>query len=89
MVEDVKIQVMELIGCDEKEIIEASAKSGIGITDIFKAIIERIDPPDDNSKDNCRALIFDSMYDNYKGAIPYVRVFDGVLRLGDTLKFFA
>ena len=48
--------------------------------DIFKAIIERIDPPDDNSKDNCRALIFDSMYDNYKGAIPYVRVFDGVLR---------
>ncbi|MEL1226506.1 MAG: translation elongation factor 4 [Candidatus Neomarinimicrobiota bacterium] len=89
MVEDVKIQVMELIGCDEKEIIEASAKSGIGITDIFKAIIERIDPPDDNSKDNCRALIFDSMYDNYKGAIPYVRVFDGVLRPGDTLKFFA
>ena len=55
MVEDVKIQIMELIGCDEKEIIEASAKSGIGIADIFKAIIERIDPPDDNSKDNCRS----------------------------------
>ena len=70
MVDDVKIQIMELIGCDEKEIIEASAKSGIGIADTFKAIIERISPPDDNSKDSCRALIFDSMYDNYKGAIP-------------------
>ena len=89
MVDDVKIQIMELIGCDEKEIIESSAKSGIGIADIFKAIIERISPPDDNSKDSCRALIFDSMYDNYKGAIPYVRMFDGVLRPGDTLKFFA
>ena len=89
MVDDVKVQMMELIGCDESEIIEASAKSGVGIMDIFEAIIKRIAPPKDKAKDNCRALIFDSMYDNYKGAIPYVRVFDGVLRPGDTAKFFA
>jgi GTP-binding protein LepA len=89
MVDDVKIQMMELIGCDESEIIEASSKSGIGIQDIFNAIIDRIEPPRDNSGERSRALIFDSMYDNYKGAIPYVRVFDGVLRKGMTAQFFA
>ena len=89
MVDDVKVQMVELIGCDENKIIEASAKSGVGINDIFGAIIKRIAPPEDKANDSCRALIFDSMYDNYKGAIPYVRVFDGVLRPGDTAKFFA
>ena len=89
MIEDVKIQMMELIGCDENEIIEASAKSGIGITNIFDAIIKRIDSPLNKADDDCRALIFDSMYDNYKGAIPYVRVFDGVIKPGMTAQFFA
>ncbi|MBL50449.1 MAG: elongation factor 4 [Candidatus Marinimicrobia bacterium] len=89
MVEDVKIQIMELIGCDESEIIEASAKSGKGIQNILKAIIDRIDPPKDNANDQSRALIFDSMYDNYKGAIPYIRVFDGILKPGMTAQFFA
>ena len=89
MVDDVKIQIMELIGCEEGDIIEASAKNGIGITDIFKAIVDRIDPPKDNIDERSRALIFDSMYDNYRGAIPYVRVFDGVLRPGMTAQFFA
>ena len=89
MVDDVKIQIMELIGCEEGDIIEASAKNGIGIPDIFKAIVKRIDPPKDNIDQRSRALIFDSMYDNYRGAIPYVRVFDGVLRPGMTAQFFA
>jgi len=89
MVEDVKSQIIELIGCEANDIIEASAKSGIGIPEIFQAIIERIDPPSDRRGESCRALIFDSMYDNYKGAIPYVRVFDGVIKPGDTAKFFA
>ena len=89
MVDDVKIQIMELIGCEEGDIIEASAKNGIGIPDIFKAIVNRIDPPKDNIDQRSRALIFDSMYDNYRGAIPYVRVFDGVLRPGMTAQFFA
>ena len=89
MVDDVKSQIIELIGCEANDIIEASAKSGIGIPEIFQAIIERIDPPSDRRGESCRALIFDSMYDNYKGAIPYVRVFDGVIKPGDTAKFFA
>jgi len=89
MVDDVKIQIMELIGCEDEDIIEASAKNGIGIPDIFNAIINRIDPPKNNLDERTRALIFDSMYDNYRGAISYVRVFDGVLKPGMTAQFFA
>ncbi len=89
MIEDVKIQIMELIGCDEGEIIEASAKSGKGISKIFNAIINRIKSPQNKADGNCRALIFDSVYDNYKGAIPYIRVFDGILKPGMKAKFFA
>ncbi|MBT5781878.1 MAG: elongation factor 4, partial [Candidatus Marinimicrobia bacterium] len=74
---------------DQEDIIGASAKSGLGIDKIFTSIINRIEPPSDNSKNNTRALIFDSMYDNYKGAIPYVRVFDGVLKPGMTIQFFS
>ena len=86
MIDEVKIQVVELIGCQENEIIYASAKSGIGIDAIFSAIIEKIDPPVDKSKKS-RALIFDSKYDNYRGAIPYIRVFDGVIKAGMKAKF--
>ncbi len=88
-VDEVKGQLIELIGCDESEIICASAKSGIGIEDVFDAIIERIPPPEDRSDGPLRAMVFDSLHDNYKGAIPYVRVFDGVLKPGATARFFA
>jgi len=88
-VEEVTRQIIELIGCDEKEIISSSAKSGIGISDIFDAVINRIPAPQDNSEEPTRALIFDSMYDNYRGAIPYIRVFDGVLKAGMSAQFFA
>jgi GTP-binding protein LepA len=87
--EEVTHQIMELIGCEESEIISASAKSGVGIQDVFDAILDRIPPPEDRSDRPLRAMIFDSMYDNYKGAIPYLRVFDGVIKPGDTAKFFA
>ena len=87
-VDEVKGQLMELIGCDESEIICASAKSGIGIQNIFDAIIERIPSPKDNIEAPLRAMIFDSVHDKYKGAIPYVRIFDGVLRPGETARFF-
>ena len=89
MIDDVKMQIMELIGCNEDEIILASAKDGTGVLDIFDAIIERIPSPNINYEAPTRALIFDSTYDNYRGAIPYVRVFDGVLKKGMAAKFFA
>ena len=88
-VDEVKGQIIELIGCDENEIICASAKSGIGIQDVIDAIIERIPAPADNAEAPLRAMVFDSVHDNYKGAIPYVRVFDGVLKPGETARFFA
>ena len=66
-----------------------SAKEGDGVQDILDAVINLIPPPNDNSQNPTRALIFDSMYDNYRGAIPYVRVFDGVIKAGMTAQFFA
>ncbi|MFQ6605879.1 MAG: translation elongation factor 4 [Fidelibacterota bacterium] len=89
MVPEVEDQLVELIGCDKNEIISVSAKTGLGITAILAAIVERINPPEDGDDKAPRALIFDSMYDNYRGAIPYVRVFDGVLKPGMTAQFFA
>ena len=88
-IDEVKGQLIELIGCVEDEIICASAKNGIGIKEIFDAIINKIPPPKDNSDKPVRAMIFDSLHDNYKGAIPYVRVFDGVIKPSDTIQFFA
>ena len=85
----VEAQLMELIGCQGEEIIPISAKTGLGINKIFNAIVQRIPPPPDRSNQPVRAMIFDSMYDNYKGAIPYVRVFDGELKAGDTIQFFS
>ena len=79
-IEEVKGQLIELIGCDEDEIICASAKSCIGVQDVFDDIIDRVPSPENRSKAPLRAMIFDSVHDNYKGAIPYVRVFDGVLK---------
>ena len=86
--QEVTQQLIELIGCDENDIILASAKDGIGIQDIFDAIINRIPAPQQNSNIPTRALIFDSTYNNYCGAIPYVRVVDGVLKPGSTVRFF-
>ncbi|MFH1852478.1 MAG: translation elongation factor 4 [Candidatus Neomarinimicrobiota bacterium] len=87
-VSEVIEQIVELIGCSVAEIIQISAKTGQGTADIFRAVIDRIPPPPDHSADRPRALIFDSMYDNYRGAIPYVRIVDGILKPGLTAKFF-
>ena len=88
-IEEVTDQLVELIGCDEDEIVQTSAKSGAGVQEIFDAIVHRIPAPKNNNDAPLRAMIFDSMYDNYKGAIPYVRVMDGVLKAGTHAIFFA
>ncbi len=88
-VESVKHQIMELIGCDESDIILASAKTGIGVEEIVEAIIHRIPPPKGSNESPLQALIFDSSFDNYRGVVALIRVFDGSLNPGDKIKFFA
>ncbi len=83
----VKAQVIDLIGGSEEDMILASAKEGRGIDEVLEAIVGRIPPPKGNPDAPLRALIFDSVFDNYRGAIPYVRVFDGTLREGDRVRF--
>ncbi|MBS1912197.1 MAG: elongation factor 4 [Bacteroidetes bacterium] len=83
----VKQQVIDLIGCKEEEMILASAKAGIGIDEILEAIVERIPSPRGVGDAPLRALIFDSLFDSYRGVIAYVRVLDGELREGQKIKF--
>ena len=88
-VDIVQEQLIELIGCDKNDIVLVSAKTGQGIDQIFEAIIDKIPFPEDRSDKPLRAMVFDSVHDNYKGAIPYIRVFDGVIKPGEKAKFFA
>lgn len=85
--EGVKQQVMDLLGCKEDELILASAKAGIGIEEILESIIDRIPSPKGKENEPLRALIFDSLFDSYRGVIGYVRVLDGELKAGDKIKF--
>lgn len=85
--ERVKKEIEDIIGLDASDAILCSAKSGIGIPDILEAIVERIPAPEDKSSDPTRALIFDSRFDAYKGAIAYVRVKEGTIKLKDTIRF--
>ena len=88
-VDVVQEQLIELIGCEKEDIVLVSAKTGQGIDQIFETIIEKIPFPEDRSNKPLRAMVFDSVHDNYKGAIPYIRVFDGVVKPGEKAKFFA
>jgi GTP-binding protein LepA len=82
-------QIIDLIGCEEQDILMTSAKTGAGVEDLLEAIIKRIPPPQLMEDSPVRALIFDSVFDSYRGAIPYVRVKEGVLRPGQKLRSFA
>jgi GTP-binding protein LepA len=84
-----KQEVHDLIGADPDDILLVSAKEGIGIQDLLEQIIRKIPPPEGDPDAPLRALIFDSYYDRYRGAIPSVRVVDGVLRAGMTITFGA
>ncbi|MCJ7497706.1 MAG: translation elongation factor 4 [candidate division Zixibacteria bacterium] len=87
-IELVKGQLKELLGVEQKEILLTSAKLGIGIEEILEAIIEKIPAPSGEGKNPLKGLIFDSVFDQYRGAIPYIRVKDGYLKKGDRIKFF-
>jgi GTP-binding protein LepA len=88
-IESVKKQIIDMIGCDEKDILMASAKQDIGTVDILEAIVNRIPPPKVNNDFPLRALVFDSTFDSYRGIIVYIRIFDGQLKDGDKTRFFA
>ncbi len=89
IVDTVKSQVIDLLGCDESEILLASAKTRIGIEEILEAVVERIPEPVGDPEAPLQALIFDSVFDPYRGAIAYVRIVNGIIKEKDNLKFFA
>ena len=88
-IENVKKQVIELTGCEEEEILLASAKTGDGIEDILDTIIENVPYPSHSEKNELKALIFDSIFDKYRGVVAYVRVYEGSIKPGMKIKFFA
>jgi GTP-binding protein LepA len=87
MIPEVTDQIVELIGCKPEDILLASGKSGIGIEEILAAIIDRIPAPTGNIGAPLQALIFDSVYNSFRGIIVYYRVFNGTLKKGDKIKF--
>ena len=82
----VKQEIEDIIGLDASEAVLCSAKSGIGIPDILEAIVNKVPAPPDKSDEPTRALIFDSRFDAYKGAIAYVRVKEGTIKAKDTIR---
>jgi len=86
-IENVEKQIVDLLGCKKEDILRISAKTGIGIDETLDAIIERIPCPKGDINKPLSALIYDSIYDSYRGVIVNIRVFDGVLKEGDLIKF--
>jgi GTP-binding protein LepA len=89
MPEEVKDQIIELIGCKREDIIPASGKTGLGVDNILKAIIERVPAPKGNPDGELQALIFDSVFNSFRGIIAYFKVLNGEIRKGDKVKFVA
>ncbi|WP_297022813.1 translation elongation factor 4 [uncultured Dialister sp.] len=88
-VDRVKKEVENIIGLDMSDAIPVSAKTGQNVEEVLKRIVEQVPPPPDNSKKPLRCLIFDSIFDSYKGAIAYVRVMDGEIKPGMNIKMMA
>ena len=82
-------QVINLLGCDEREIIHISAKTGQNVDKVLDAVVERIPAPTGEADGPTRALIFDSYYDDYRGVILYVRVVDGRIKKGESIRMMA
>jgi len=87
--ERIKREIEEVIGLDASNAILASAKLGQGVEEILEAIVQRIPPPKGDDEKPLKALIFDSKFDSYKGAIPYIRVFDGKVSKGTNIKMMS
>lgn len=88
MVDVVRDQVVDLLGCKPGEVLLTSARTGEGVAEVLEAIVERIPPPTGNSEAPLQALIFDSIFNSFRGIIAYFKVVNGVIRQGDKVKFF-
>lgn len=88
MPDEVEDEIVELIGCDRSEIIRASGKTGVGIPEILDAVIERIPHPEGDPKAPLQALIFDSVFNSFRGIIAYFKIENGSIKKGDRVKFF-
>ena len=88
MPDEVEDEIVELLGCDRKDIIRASAKTGLGVEEILNAIVERVPHPVGDEDAPLQALIFDSVFNSFRGIIAYFKVVNGVIRKGDKVKFF-
>ena len=89
MPEEVKDQIIELIGCKREDIIPASGKTGMGVHDILRAIVARVPEPKGNPDSELQALIFDSVFNSFRGIVAYFKVLNGEIRKGDKVKFVA
>lgn len=87
MPEEVSDQIIELIGCDVEDIIHASGKEGLGIDDILKAIVKKVPPPTGNPDAPLQAMIFDSVFNSFRGIEVIFRIFNGKIAKGDKIKF--
>jgi GTP-binding protein LepA len=87
MIEETKDQIIELIGCKPEEILLASGRTGLGVDAILEAIVERIPPPKGDPDALLQALIFDSVFNSFRGIIVYYRILNGSIRKGDKVKF--
>lgn len=87
--DEIKEEVFNTLGLDPDEILSVSGKTGIGVPELFRALIDRIPPPSGQVDGALRALIFDSKYDDYQGVVVYVRVIDGTIRVGQKIRLMA
>ncbi|MDR2868283.1 MAG: translation elongation factor 4 [Bacteroidales bacterium] len=86
---EVKDQIVDLLGCDESDIIEASGKTGFGVEELLTAIIEKVPAPKGDPNAPLQALIFDSVFNSFRGIIAYFRILNGTLKKGELVKFFS
>ncbi|MBI4946959.1 MAG: elongation factor 4 [Bacteroidetes bacterium] len=87
--DEVSDQMVDIIGCKREDILKASGKTGMGMDEVLAAIIEKIPAPKGDSKQPLQALIFDSMFNSFRGIVAYFRIFNGELKKGDKIKFLA
>ena len=87
MPEEVADEIMDLLGCEREDILSCSAKTGVGVPELLDAIVDRIPAPKGEVEAPLQALIFDSVFNSFRGIISYFRILNGEIKTGDWVKF--